>query len=1546
MERITNDKKMIVIRAIRCYVISEMAERRKMKKRILSLILALMLVLSYVPVESVYADTDFQTSVRTEGTFTIDANGIVSAYSDVTAEEIIVPETINNIAVTQIAAGAFNGSKYPNLKSVAVKGANVTIGTKAFGYNSNNRIDGFKVWGHAGSTAETYANQNAITYGTLAETISDLTSSKKTDKCYVGDTIQVSTVITASGSEDIIWTSENDSLVSITPYTQQTENGNWVATAQVRILKKPETGNATCKIYASTRSGLKKELELQLLKPAEEVKLEFVIYDTDLNPVTPLPSYYADMNVYVDKGHLIGFTVDCGDDNDDSATGFIESGTKVLVKKEVSLSEGKVSLYEVKQKGTCTISVTTDSGYVSRVYTFNALDPATDISMKINNHIVEDGAVWNVVEGATGTLSASFIPSTSTDTVEWSSDNQIVDISEDGTFRTNGFGTATITCKVKDSKFKERTLSKSFRLVVSKRYNYGDMAFIDDVTEKNIITETSVAAGKTVQLNIFDPSCTDDNKRPNETITWTSSNTSIATVDANGNVTAKANTNGTVKITARANSGITKTIDVHVYVVATQIKPEANTYNIPQGQTVQIPYTMTPTNTGETVTWISNDPSSVKVVGVEKDINTAGKYNLTLEILKETFGYINITGTSSDSRIQATIQVKGLVAIPVTNMSLVPDKYVRIENNENEQIYCVEKGENFTITANVTPSNANDSMKWTLWDESQDHVTWTVNDKLITITPKKAGNVTFTCISSSGFVANIKIRIIVSATSVDILDSNNKSIDVFQFHVNKPTTVSAKLSSSSTDTVSWSVTSGDASAIKFSKNKSNGSEKIQITASKTGSYTVRAEAESGKFDEITINAVVATESLDFIQAGKKIEALSLCVGQSATLSLANILPSNTSDSKFNWEETKGLLTIAAASDGKSANITAVSTGTTSIKVTGESGVSFTLNVTVLIPAETLQINAQDDPKDITINRGGGVVSLTANLTPSNTNDRVTWTVDKEGIISLKQITPVSGPKQQIQIQGLEEGTVVITATTESGLTNSITVVVETIGLLDCVIAVSDQTYTGNAIEPIPSSVKVGSTSLKRNTDYRVIGYKNNIAAGTATIQIEGIGKYSGTKTGTFTIKPKAMGTAASITYTNSYEYKNSNIRPAVTVKFGNVVLKNGKDYKVTYPATSVNVGSYTLNVEFMGNFSGTVKKTYKVTAKSATGFIVKDKNGKVLKSLPSKSYTSKAIMQTFYVYDGTKKLTEGTDYTLKYLNNTNAGTATVRIYGKGNYSTSTYSEIKFIIKPYSLTSVKISAIADKTYTGSEIKPSLVVKRLMPDGTYKTMTVGSDFKVTYSNNIKTGKATAKITAGTNGNYTSSKTVNFKILPNQVKGLNQSSASQSSVKLSWTKVEGSVSGYAVYKYNTSTKKYTYVSSTSGTSITVSKLSAGNSYVYAVRAYKKVGTSTKYYSPYSANVTAYTVSKTPSITLSSAAQSVTVKWGQTTGANRYYVYYSTNGGKTYKKAGGVTSTSYKISGLKKGQKIYVKVKSAKTIAGKEYLSPYSSAKSITVK
>ncbi len=598
---------------------------------------------------------------------------------------------------------------------------------------------------------------------------------------------------------------------------------------------------------------------------------------------------------------------------------------------------------------------------------------------------------------------------------------------------------------------------------------------------------------------------------------------------------------------------------------------------------------------------------------------------------------------------------------------------------------------------------------------------------------------------------------------------------------------------------------------------------------------------------------IETKSLDFIQDGKKIESLNITQGESTTISLSNILPADTTDSKYNWEESQGLLDITAAADGKTADVTALSAGTTSIIVTGESGAFFILNVTV-------------------------------------------------------KAEPVNS--------------------------------------LDCAVTVPDYDYTGEAIEALPSSVTVGTVSLEKDIDYIITGYKNNIAAGTATIQIQGIGNYSGEKEAAFRIRPRAVSNStADITYTSSYVYTGSTIKPSITIRYNGIILVNGKDYKVTYPA-AINVGSYTLNIEFMGNYSGTLSKTYKITAKSASGFTVKSKDGKILTSLPSQTYTSKAITQTFYVYDGTKKLTEGIDYTVKYSNNINAGTASVTISGKGNYLSTTNKTIKFIIRPYSLTNVTITSIADKTYTGSQIKPSLVVKSKLSDGTYQTLKAGTDYKVTYSDNINTGRATAKITAGTNGNYSSSKTKNFRILPKQVTGVKQSSASQKSVKLSWTKVEGAVSGYAVYKYNVSAKKYTYVMSTSDTSAVVSKRSAGTSYVYAVRAYKKVGTNTKYYSPYSANVTTYTIPKAPSIRLSVSAQSVTVKWDKISGAAKYYIYYSTDGGKTYKKAGSSSTNTYTIRSLTKGKKVYVKVKSVKTINGKEYLSPYSTVKSITVK
>ncbi|WP_400216640.1 Ig-like domain-containing protein, partial [Methanobrevibacter smithii] len=74
----------------------------------------------------------------------------------------------------------------------------------------------------------------------------------------------------------------------------------------------------------------------------------------------------------------------------------------------------------------------------------------------------------------------------------------------------------------------------------------------------------------------------------------------------------------------------------------------------------------------------------------------------------------------------------------------------------------------------------------------------------------------------------------------------------------------------------------------------------------------------------------------------------------------------------------------------------------------------------------------------------------------------------------------------------------------------------------------------------------------------------------------------------------------------------------------------------------------------------------------------------------------------------------------------------------------------------------VDTIADQTYTGSEIKPTVVVK----DGA-TILIEGTDYEVSYSNNINVGTATATISEVTNGNYTfSDKDVNFTIIKKQL------------------------------------------------------------------------------------------------------------------------------------------------------------------------------------
>jgi gliding motility-associated-like protein len=140
-------------------------------------------------------------------------------------------------------------------------------------------------------------------------------------------------------------------------------------------------------------------------------------------------------------------------------------------------------------------------------------------------------------------------------------------------------------------------------------------------------------------------------------------------------------------------------------------------------------------------------------------------------------------------------------------------------------------------------------------------------------------------------------------------------------------------------------------------------------------------------------------------------------------------------------------------------------------------------------------------------------------------------------------------------------------------------------------------------------------------------------------------------------------------------------------------------------------------------------------------------------AIASQTYTGSAITPTVVVKDGATTLTETTAYTVAYTSNTNVGTATVTITGTGNYSGTKAQTFSIVAKAAS--TLTIDAIANQTYTGSAITPTVVVK----DGS-TTLALGTDYTVAYTSNTNVGTATVTIT-GT-GNYTGTKTQTFSIV----------------------------------------------------------------------------------------------------------------------------------------------------------------------------------------
>lgn len=207
----------------------------------------------------------------------------------------------------------------------------------------------------------------------------------------------------------------------------------------------------------------------------------------------------------------------------------------------------------------------------------------------------------------------------------------------------------------------------------------------------------------------------------------------------------------------------------------------------------------------------------------------------------------------------------------------------------------------------------------------------------------------------------------------------------------------------------------------------------------------------------------------------------------------------------------------------------------------------------------------------------------------------------------------------------------------------------------------DQKYTGQEIKP-EVVITNGSLKLQENIDY-TISYQNNVDIGTASINITGKGNYKGTIEKKFNIISENQNIQKNIsdmTITDIEDriYTGKLITPEVRVKDGDYVLIKDKDYTISY-SNNINIGTGTATITGIGNYSGKVEKTFNITRKDIKYTTILD--------IPDQKYTGNSITPEIIITSDYITLKQGQDYTVKYINNIDEGTATIQITGIGNY---------------------------------------------------------------------------------------------------------------------------------------------------------------------------------------------------------------------------------------------------------------------------------------
>ena len=546
--------------------------------------------------------------------------------------------------------------------------------------------------------------------------------------------------------------------------------------------------------------------------------------------------------------------------------------------------------------------------------------------------------------GESVTLAATVKPDNATNkTVSWSSSNaSVASVDASGKVSAVAEGTATITAKAGDK-------SATCSVTVTKK-----VVAVESVTLDKSSLELNEGETATLTATVKPDNASD------KTVTWSSSKTSVATVDANGKVTAVAEGNAT--ITAKAgNKSATCSVTVTKNVVAVEsITLDKSSLELTEGETATLTATVKPDNaTNKTVTWTS---SSSSIATVDQN----GKITAVSE------GTATITAKAGDKTASCTVTVKKKV---------VAVESVTLDKSSLE----LTEGETATLTASVKPDNATN--KTVTWSSSNQSVA-TV-DQNGTVTAVAEGNTTITA-KAGDKTATCSVTVKKNTVAVESVTLDKSSLELTEGET-ATLTATVKPDNATNKTVTWSSDKTSVATVD-----ANG--KVTAVAEGTATITAKAGDKTATCSVTVKKNVIAVESVTL-----DITYTILNTGETLTLT-ATVKPDNATDKTVTWSSSNSSVATVDA-NGK---VTAVAQGTAI--VTAKAG-DKTATCTVIVMKTDIPVESITLDKYYLEMTEGETGTITATVKPDNaTNKTVTWSssnptiaaVDQNGIVTALQ----------------------------------------------------------------------------------------------------------------------------------------------------------------------------------------------------------------------------------------------------------------------------------------------------------------------------------------------------------------------------------------------------------------------------------------------------------------------------------------------------------------------------------------------------------------